>query len=101
MACEQLATSCRPHAPQLGTPFAITLEAPHVVDMRRQVWAGVVGTGPGGATLNVSGRQALPVAATRSAPAPAAAFASVIAQGLPERGTHKQPALMPSRCPCR
>ena len=39
---------------QLGTPFAITLEAPHVVDMRRQVWAGVVGSGPGGTQLNVS-----------------------------------------------
>ncbi|PSC69785.1 Fanconi anemia group J-like protein [Micractinium conductrix] len=38
-------------ASELGTPFNITLEAPHVVDMRRQVWAGVVGTGPGGTPL--------------------------------------------------
>lgn len=45
---------CRPALPQLGTPFGITLEAPHVVDMRRQVWAGVVGAGPGGAPLVVS-----------------------------------------------
>ncbi|KAL4443214.1 hypothetical protein ABPG75_010969 [Micractinium tetrahymenae] len=38
-------------ASELGTPFSITLEAPHVVDMRRQVWAGVVGAGPGGTPL--------------------------------------------------
>ncbi|KAL4419625.1 hypothetical protein ABPG77_008566 [Micractinium sp. CCAP 211/92] len=38
-------------ASELGTPFGITLEAPHVVDMRRQVWAGVVGAGPGGTQL--------------------------------------------------
>ena len=57
-----LRTTATPHppppplAPQLATPFGTTLEAPHVVDMRRQVWAGVVGMGPGpgGAPLVVS-----------------------------------------------
>ena len=40
---------------QLGAPFKVKLEAPHVVDMRKQVWAGVVPQGPGGVTLDVSG----------------------------------------------
>jgi hypothetical protein len=38
-------------ASELGSPFNIRLEGPHVVDMRRQVWAGVVGVGPRGHPL--------------------------------------------------
>ncbi|GAB4818658.1 hypothetical protein N2152v2_005704 [Parachlorella kessleri] len=41
-------------ASELGAPFKVKLEAPHVVDMRRQVWAGVVPQGPGGITLDGS-----------------------------------------------
>lgn len=59
---------CRCHALQLGTPFAITLEAPHVVDMRRQVWAGVVGTGPGGTLLNVGDGRLVAGCCTRLRP---------------------------------
>ncbi|KAL4529286.1 hypothetical protein Ndes2526A_g04083 [Nannochloris sp. 'desiccata'] len=38
-------------ASELGTDFTIKLEAPHVVNMAKQVWAGAVGTGPGGEKL--------------------------------------------------
>jgi len=38
-------------ASELGTEFPIKLEAPHVVNMAKQVWAGAVGTGPGGEKL--------------------------------------------------
>ena len=33
-------------ASELGTDFPIKLEAPHVVNMAKQVWAGAIGTGP-------------------------------------------------------
>ena len=33
-------------ASELGSPFEIRLEAPHVVNMATQVWAGAIGTGP-------------------------------------------------------
>ena len=39
-------------ASELGTPFDVRLEAPHVVDMARQVWAGVLGAGPDRTQLN-------------------------------------------------
>lgn len=41
----RLTASLPPHLKllQLGTPFNITLEAPHVVDMRRQVGCSRVG----------------------------------------------------------
>jgi Fanconi anemia group J protein len=38
-------------ASELGVPFAVRLEAPHVVDMARQVWAGAVGAAPNGKEL--------------------------------------------------
>ena len=43
---------------QLGTGFPLTLEAPHVVDMKRQVWAGAVSAGPDGSNLNATYRVA-------------------------------------------
>ena len=43
---------------QLGTGFPLTLEAPHVVDMKRQVWAGAVSAGPDGGNLNATYRVA-------------------------------------------
>jgi len=43
---------------ELGTTFDVQLEAPHVVDMKRQVWAGVVDTCPSGNILNSSYRTA-------------------------------------------
>ncbi|KFM23029.1 Fanconi anemia group J protein-like protein [Auxenochlorella protothecoides] len=39
-------------ASELGTPFDVRLEAPHVVDMARQVWAGVIGMAPCRTQLN-------------------------------------------------
>ena len=33
-------------ASELGTEFKQTLEAPHVADVRKQVWAGVLPSGP-------------------------------------------------------
>ncbi|KAG2454208.1 hypothetical protein HYH02_001242 [Chlamydomonas schloesseri] len=45
-------------ASELGTEFHVRLEAPHVVDMSRQVWAGVVPRGPGGGLLAASYREA-------------------------------------------
>jgi hypothetical protein len=39
---------------QLGADFAVHFEAPHVVDMRRQVWAGALGAGPGGGGLRAT-----------------------------------------------
>lgn len=39
---------------QLGAEFTVQFEAPHVVDMRRQVWAGAVGVGPGGGALRAT-----------------------------------------------
>jgi hypothetical protein len=39
---------------QLGVPFPIQLQAPHVVDMHRQVWAGAIGCGPGPAGTALS-----------------------------------------------
>ncbi|GFR48654.1 hypothetical protein Agub_g10608, partial [Astrephomene gubernaculifera] len=41
-------------ASELGTEFHVRLEAPHVVDMGRQVWAGVVTRGPGGSSLSAT-----------------------------------------------
>lgn len=38
-------------AGELRLPFHVQLEAPHVVDMRRQVWAGVIPHGPDGRLL--------------------------------------------------
>eukprot|EP00891_Asterochloris_glomerata_P003472 jgi/Astpho2/3472/e_gw1.00055.1.1_t len=45
-------------ASELGTGFPLTLEAPHVVDMKRQVWAGAVSAGPDGSNLNATYRVA-------------------------------------------
>ena len=45
-----------PAPPQLGVPFEVKLEAPHVVDMKRQVWAGVVSTSCEGGLLQVGRR---------------------------------------------
>jgi fanconi anemia group J protein len=33
---------------QLGTQFGVVWSAPHVVDLQRQVWAGVLSRGPAG-----------------------------------------------------
>ena len=41
-------------ASELGAEFQATLEAPHVVDMGRQVWSGVLPFGPGGGLLNAT-----------------------------------------------
>ncbi|KAG2494184.1 hypothetical protein HYH03_007542 [Edaphochlamys debaryana] len=41
-------------ASELGTEFHVRLEAPHVVDMSRQVWAGVVPRGPSGGVLSAT-----------------------------------------------
>ncbi|GAX76462.1 hypothetical protein CEUSTIGMA_g3907.t1 [Chlamydomonas eustigma] len=38
-------------ASELGTEFRVRLEAPHVVDMMKQVWAGVIPCGPSGSCL--------------------------------------------------
>lgn len=38
-------------ASELGSPFQVRLEAPHVVNMARQVWAGALGAGPSGEHL--------------------------------------------------
>lgn len=38
-------------ASELGVPFEVRLEAPHVINMQRQVWAGAIGAGPSGAPL--------------------------------------------------
>ena len=39
---------------QLGTDFPVRLEARHVVDVQRQVWAGVLGGGPSGQALQAT-----------------------------------------------
>ena len=38
-------------ASELGVQFPIRMEAPHCVDVGKQVWAGAVGVGPRGAQL--------------------------------------------------
>ncbi len=43
---------------QLGASFPVKLEAPHVVDVRKQVWAGAIGSGADGATLQATYKQA-------------------------------------------
>ena len=43
---------------QLGASFPVKLEAPHVVDVRKQVWAGAIGRGADGATLQATYKQA-------------------------------------------
>ena len=43
---------------QLGASFPVKLEAPHVVDVRKQVWAGAIGRGVDGATLQATYKQA-------------------------------------------
>ena len=93
---------------QLGTPFAITLEAPHVVDMRRQVWAGVVGAGPGGTQLNVSASQgvssgcvaaSLPVCPPACMPAcPPVSLPTCLHRSAHHAGP--QPLFKPSPIPC-
>jgi Fanconi anemia group J protein len=45
-------------ASELGTSFDVQLEAPHVVDMKRQVWAGIIDAGPSRLPLNASYRTA-------------------------------------------
>ena len=62
-------------ASELGAPFPIRLEAPHVVDMQRQVWAGSTGAAPlspGGESGGASDRHLVPLTATFRA---AASFA--------------------------
>ena len=39
-------------ASELGVEFPIRMEAPHCVDVHKQVWAGAVGVGPAGASLH-------------------------------------------------
>ena len=39
-------------ASELGVQFPIRMEAPHCVDVHKQVWAGAVGVGPAGASLH-------------------------------------------------
>jgi Fanconi anemia group J protein len=39
-------------ASELGVPFPIRMEAPHCVDMDRQVWGGIVAAGPSNIALN-------------------------------------------------
>jgi len=41
---------------QLGAEFAVRLEAPHVVNMRKQVYAGVMLSGPAGKPLQATYR---------------------------------------------
>ena len=41
-------------ASELGAPFPVKLEAPHVVDMARQVWAGTCAAGLDGAALTAT-----------------------------------------------
>lgn len=41
-------------ASELGAAFDVRLEAPHVVDMSRQVWVGAVGAAPSGAPLTIN-----------------------------------------------
>lgn len=43
---------------QLGASFPVKLEAPHVVDVRKQVWAGAISSGADGATLQATYKQA-------------------------------------------
>ncbi|KAL0027241.1 hypothetical protein WJX77_006278 [Trebouxia sp. C0004] len=45
-------------ASELGASFPVKLEAPHVVDVRKQVWAGAIGRGADGATLQATYKQA-------------------------------------------
>ena len=68
-------------ASELGAPFPVRLEAPHVVDMQRQVWAGSTGAAPlvsiggGGSDSNGNNQQQqqlVPLTATFKA---AASFA--------------------------
>ncbi|XP_031391340.1 Fanconi anemia group J protein isoform X2 [Punica granatum] len=39
---------------ELGVQFGTCLEAPHVIDVKSQVWAGIISTGPGNYSLNSS-----------------------------------------------
>ena len=58
-----------PIDPQLGVPFPVRREAPHVVNLARQVWAGVIGAGPDGRPLEVRIRGGQPGGtALRSSP---------------------------------
>lgn len=41
-------------ASELGIPFTVRLEAPHVVNMQRQVWAGVIASDPSGHPLQAT-----------------------------------------------
>lgn len=45
-------------ASELGIPFEFQMEAPHVVDMEKQVWAAAVSTGPDNVSLNASYKNA-------------------------------------------
>lgn len=58
-------------ASELGAPFPIRLEAPHVVDMQRQVWAGSTGAAPLFADGNGdnNSQQLIPLTATFKAAA--------------------------------
>jgi len=53
-ALRRARTAALLHGAQLGADFAVHFEAPHVVDMRRQVWAGALGAGPGGGGLRAT-----------------------------------------------
>lgn len=43
---------------QLGATFPVKLEAPHVVDVRRQVWAGAISHGADGCMLQATFKHA-------------------------------------------
>jgi Fanconi anemia group J protein len=45
-------------ASELGVPFEIQMEASHVVDMDKQVWAATLSLGPGNVPLNASFKNA-------------------------------------------
>ncbi|KAJ7532665.1 hypothetical protein O6H91_13G014200 [Diphasiastrum complanatum] len=45
-------------ASELGVPFEICMEGPHVIDMSKQVWAAALSVGPGSEPLNASYKHA-------------------------------------------
>ena len=51
-------------ASELGAPFPVRLEAPHVVDMQRQVWAGSTGAAPLSQGESGKSNQLVPLTAT-------------------------------------
>lgn len=66
----------------MGATFPVKLEAPHVVDVRKQVWAGAISNGADGTVLQATFKHADTAAFQDSVGASVVAVCKVVPDGV-------------------